>query len=77
MCVIEVLRKPKHYSISPVSVDAQCSAAVPAATLRWKLDRLAGKLVRHAREWIRQIKAAAEKCLWFQTARPRCAILGS
>jgi len=31
------------------------------ATLRWKLYRLAGKLVRHARGWMLQIKADVEK----------------
>lgn len=45
------------------------------ATLRWKLDRLAGKLVRHAREWILQIQADAEKWLLLESARLRCARL--
>jgi hypothetical protein len=31
------------------------------ATLRWKLYRLAGKLVRHARGWRLQMKADLEK----------------
>jgi hypothetical protein len=45
------------------------------ATLRWKLYRLAGKLVRHAREWILQIKVDAEKWLLLESARLRCAML--
>lgn len=48
---------------------------VTVATLRWKLYRLAGKLVRHARCWILQIQADAEKWLLVQTARQRCAAL--
>lgn len=45
------------------------------ATLRWKLYRLAGKLVRHARCWLLQIKADAEKWLLLQAARLACATL--
>jgi hypothetical protein len=48
---------------------------VTVATLRWKLYRLAGKLVRHAREWILQMKADTEKWLLLQSARQRCAAL--
>jgi len=48
---------------------------VTVATLRWKLYRLAGKLVRHAREWILQIQADTEKWLLLQSARRRCAVL--
>jgi hypothetical protein len=44
-------------------------------TLRWKVYRLAGKLVRHARELILQIKADTEKWLLLQSARRRCADL--
>jgi hypothetical protein len=47
------------------------------ATLRWKLYRLAGKLVRHARGWMLQIKADAEKWLALQSARLCCATLRS
>ena len=47
------------------------------ATLRWKVYRLAGKLVRHARGVILQIKADAEKWLLLQSARLQCALLGS
>jgi hypothetical protein len=45
------------------------------ATLRWKVYRLAGKLVRHARGLILQIKADAEKWLLLQSARLQCALL--
>jgi len=43
------------------------------ATLRWKVYRLAGKLVRHARGWMRQIKADLEKWRLLQSARVCCA----
>ena len=46
------------------------------ATLRWKVYRLAGKLVRHARGWVLQIKADLEKWLLLQSARLACAGLG-
>ena len=45
------------------------------ATLRWKVYRLAGKLVRHARGLILQIKADTEKWRLLQSARLRCAYL--
>jgi hypothetical protein len=45
------------------------------ATLRWKVYRLAGKLVRHARGLILQIKADTEKWLLLQAARLECAWL--
>jgi len=45
------------------------------ATLRWKVYRLAGKLVRHARGLILQIKADTEKWLLLQAARQQCACL--
>jgi hypothetical protein len=47
------------------------------ATLRWKLYRLAGKLVRHARRWILQVKAEVEKWRLLQSARQRCAALAT
>ncbi len=50
---------------------------VRLATLRWKVYRLAGKLVRHARGLILQIKADTEKWLLLQAARRRCAYLRS
>jgi hypothetical protein len=48
---------------------------VTVATLRWKLYRLAGKLVRHARGWLLQIKADLEKWRLLQSARVCCATL--
>src|SRR5579863_1352526 len=42
------------------------------ATLRWKLYRLAGKLVRHARGWMLQIKADLEKWRLLESARLGC-----
>jgi hypothetical protein len=45
------------------------------ATLRWKVYRLAGKLVRHARRWTLQIKADLEKWRLLQSARICCATL--
>jgi hypothetical protein len=45
------------------------------ATLRWKVYRLAGKLVRHARGWRLQIKADLEKWRFLQSARVCCATL--
>ena len=47
------------------------------ATLRWKLYRLAAKLVRHARRWVLRIKADLEKCELLQSARLGCARLQS
>jgi Transposase DDE domain group 1 len=48
---------------------------VTVATLRWKVYRLAGKLVRHARRVILQVKADAEKWLLLHSARLQCALL--
>jgi len=45
------------------------------ATLRWTLYRLAGKLVRHARGWMLQIKADLEKWRLLESARLGCAAL--
>jgi hypothetical protein len=45
------------------------------ATLRWKVYRLAGKLVRHARGWMLQIKVDLEKWRLLQSARVCCATL--
>jgi hypothetical protein len=47
------------------------------ATLRWKLYRLAGKLVRHARCWVLRVKADLEKLAFIQSARLRCARLAT
>ena len=52
-------------------------ATATLATLRWKVYRLAGKLVRHARGLILQIKADTEKWLLLQSARLQCAWLRS
>jgi hypothetical protein len=49
--------------------------AVTVATLRWKLYRLAGKLVRDARCWMLQIKADLERWSLLQSARVCCATL--
>jgi hypothetical protein len=48
---------------------------VTVATLRWKVYRLAGKLVRHARGWILRVKAELEKWRLLQSARVGCASL--
>jgi hypothetical protein len=45
------------------------------ATLRWKLYRLAAKLVRHARRWVLRVKADLEKLELLQSARLCCARL--
>jgi hypothetical protein len=45
------------------------------ATLRWKLYRMAGKLVCHARGWVLQIMADLEKWRLLQSARACCATL--
>lgn len=42
------------------------------ATLRWKLYRLAGKLIRHAGVWVLKIKAQGEKLALLAAARQRC-----
>jgi hypothetical protein len=47
------------------------------ATLRWKVYRLAGKLVRHARAWILQVKVEAEKSVLLETARRRGVVLAT
>jgi hypothetical protein len=52
-------------------------ATATLATPRWKVYRLAGKLVRHARGLILQIKADTEKWLLLQSARLQCALLRS
>jgi Transposase DDE domain group 1 len=50
---------------------------VTVSTLRWKVYRLAGKLVRHARRWVLQVKADAEKWALLASARKRCAALAT
>ena len=54
----------------------ECYRTATVATLRWKLYRLAGKLVRHARGWMLQIKADWEKWRLLESARLACARLG-
>ena len=45
---------------------------VSVATLRWKLYRLAGKLVRHARVWVLKVRAEGEKLALLRAARQKC-----
>jgi len=45
---------------------------VSVATLRWKLYRLAGKLVRHARAWVLQVRTEGEKLALLAAARRKC-----
>jgi hypothetical protein len=47
------------------------------STLRWKVYQVAGKLVRHARAWILQVKVDAEKWRLLEAARRRCAALAT
>lgn len=42
------------------------------ATLRWKLYRLAGKLVCHAGAWVLKIKTEGEKLALLVAVRQRC-----
>ena len=42
------------------------------ATLRWQIYRLAGKLVRHGRQWILRVKTDAEKLAMLMSARQKC-----
>jgi len=46
------------------------------ATLR-KVYRMAGKLVRHARAWVLQVKVGAEQLRLLESARHRCAALAT
>jgi|SRR5271157_1380457 len=57
-----------HYS-QPRQVLPASYRTATVATLRWKLYRLAGKLVRHARGGMLQIKADLEKWSLLQSAR--------
>jgi len=50
---------------------------VTVATLRWKMYRIAGKLVRHARAWVLQVKVGAEQWRLLESARRRCAALAT
>jgi Transposase DDE domain group 1 len=42
------------------------------ATLRWQIYRLAGKLVRHGRQWTLKIKSDAQKLAALMSGRQRC-----
>jgi len=42
------------------------------ATLRWQIYRLAGKLVRHGRQWILRVKTDSEKIAKLTLVRQRC-----
>jgi len=48
---------------------------VRVATLRWKLYRLAGKLVRHARGWVLKVRTESEKLALLAGAREKCFAL--
>jgi hypothetical protein len=41
-------------------------------TLRWQLYRLAGKLVRHGRQWFLKIRTASEKLALLRAVRKKC-----
>ncbi len=45
---------------------------VSVATLRWKVYRLAGKLVRHARAWVLKVRTEGEKLALLEAARQKC-----
>lgn len=53
----------------------QSYSTATMATLRWKVYRLAGKLVRHARGWVLRLKADWEKLQLLHSARLGCAML--
>jgi hypothetical protein len=55
----------------------ESSRTATVATLRWKLYRPAGKLVRHVRGWMLQTKADWEKWRLPESARRRCAPLAT
>ena len=42
------------------------------ATLRWQIYRIAGKLVRHGRQWILKVKTDSEKLAMLMAVRARC-----
>jgi hypothetical protein len=45
-------------------------------TIRWRLVEIAGKLVRHGREWILKIVAPIDKLQIYQRIRQRCLEFG-
>lgn len=44
-------------------------------TLRWQIYRLAGKLVRHGRQWILKVRTDSEKLALLLAAREKCFAL--
>lgn len=44
-------------------------------TLRWKLYRMAGKLVRHGRQWVLKVRAGSEQLALLLAVRKKCAEL--
>ena len=45
---------------------------VSVATLRWRLYRLAGKLIRHAGAWVLKIRTEGEKLALLMAVRQQC-----
>jgi len=44
-------------------------------TLRWQLYRLAGKLVRHGRQWTLKVRTTSEKLALLLAVRKKCVAL--
>jgi hypothetical protein len=44
-------------------------------TLRWQLYRLAGKLVRHGRQWVLKVRSGSEKLAMLLAIREKCVAL--
>ena len=44
-------------------------------TLRWQLYRLAGKLVRHGRQWSLKVRTSSEKLALLLAIRKKCLAL--
>lgn len=47
------------------------------ATLRWQIYRLAGKLVRHGRQWTLKVKSDAEKLAMLMSVREKCYLMAT
>jgi hypothetical protein len=47
------------------------------ATLRWQIYRLAGKLVRHGRQWTLKVKSDAEKLAMLMSVREKCCLMAT
>jgi hypothetical protein len=47
------------------------------ATLRWQIYRLAGKLVRHGRQWTLKVKTEAEKLAMLMSVREKCYLMAT